>query len=401
MANLSKPNLGFSPNRGRAALDKLSEEMVFRARQLTASRPFVAFALVAAVVLGVYFFLISAPIYVSQSSFTIRGRDQPSAAAGLLGALGGLGGGGGGGGGGDASETAELKQYTQSEEMLEKLDRQFDLRGLYSKPRLDLVHWMPRNASKGRFLNFYRKMIQVRVEPQSDIFTVEVHSFDPVSAQKIASAILDMSADYLDGLSAIVRAETLRASEKDLKDAEETVRAYRLRMTQYRTQTGMLDPVTTAAARNGSMIGLQEAVRSARADLASLETYNTEHSPQVIQLKAKIAVLQQQIAEAQNELATPSRSDTMADKLLQYEGLMVTNDYNEKQLVAALSSYDSAKSLASQRERFLVKITSPNLPDRPALPHRLLSFIESLIVIVAAYGIIALAIAGVRDHQGI
>src|SRR5665213_3720318 len=109
MANLSKPNLGFSPNRGRAALDKVSEELVFRARKLTASRPFVAFALVAAVVLGIYFFLISAPIYVSQSSFTIRGRDQPSAAAGLLGALGGRRGGGGGGGDASGSEAAELK----------------------------------------------------------------------------------------------------------------------------------------------------------------------------------------------------------------------------------------------------------------------------------------------------
>src|SRR5665213_3571549 len=242
MANLSKPNLGFSPNRGRAALDKISEELTFRARKLTASRPFVAFALVAAVMLGIYFFLISAPIYVSQSSFTIRGRDQPSAASGLMGALGGLAGGSSDSSGG--SETAELKQYAQSEEMLEKLDRRFDLRGLYSQPRLDFMHWMPRNASKGRFLGFYRKMIQVRVEPQSDIFTVEVHSFDQVSAQKIASAILDMSADYLDGLSAIMRKETLRASEKDLREAEETVRASRLRMTQYRTQTGMLDPIS-------------------------------------------------------------------------------------------------------------------------------------------------------------
>ncbi len=400
MAIPSKPNLGFSPNRGRAALDKLSEELVFRGRQLAVSRPFVAFVIVAALVLGVYYFLISAPIYVSQSSFTIRGRDQSQSASGLLGAISGLGG-GGGSSDSSGSEAAELKQYTQSEEMLEKLDKQFDLRGLYSKPRADLLHWMPRNASKGRFLNFYRKMIQVRAEPQSDVFTVEVHSFDPASAQKIATAILDMSADYLDGLSAIVRKETLRASEKDLRDAEESVRASRLVMTQYRTSTGMLDPVGVAAARSGSVMGLEDAVRSSKADLATLRTFNTDRSPQVVQLKARIAILESQIAQTQSDLTAPKRSDTMAEKLLQYEGLMVTNDYNEKQLVAALSAYDSAKSVASQRERFLVKITNPNLPDRPVLPHRMLSFLESLIVVVAGYGVIALAIAGVRDHQGI
>src|SRR5471032_3481407 len=106
MANLSKPNLGFSPNRGRAALDKISEELVFRARRLTASRPFVAFAIAAAVLLFVYYFLIAAPLYVSQSSFTIRGRDQPSSASTLLSTLGGLSGTSGDSSG---SETAELK----------------------------------------------------------------------------------------------------------------------------------------------------------------------------------------------------------------------------------------------------------------------------------------------------
>ncbi len=79
----------------------------------------------------------------------------------------------------------------------------------------------------------------------------------------------------------------------------------------------------------------------------------------------------------------------------------MNNDYAEKQLVAAMAANDTAKTLAGQRERFLVRITNPNLPEEAALPHRLLSFIEALIVLLAAYGIVALAIAGVRDHQGI
>ncbi len=49
----------------------------------------------------------------------------------------------------------------------------------------------------------------------------------------------------------------------------------------------------------------------------------------------------------------------------------------------------------------MVKVVAPHLPDRPSRPHRLLSFLESLIVAIAAYGVIALAVAGVRDHQGI
>ncbi len=298
-------------------------------------------------------------------------------------------------------ETAELKQFISSPEMLQRLDQKFHLRDIYSRPRIDLLNWMPRNASREQFLDFYRKMVSVNVEQSTNILSIETHSFDAVSAQQLAEAILEISADYLDGLSAVVRRDTLRASEQELGKAEDAVRTARLAMTKYRTTTGMLDPAATASAQSAAVLGLQQEVLAARADLASLATYSTPHAPQVVQLKARIAALEEQISQSQSEIATGKRSDTLAQKLYQYEGLLVNNDYAEKQLVAAMAANDTAKTLAGQRERFLVRITNPNLPEEAALPHRLLSFIEALIVLLAAYGIVALAIAGVRDHQGI
>ena len=49
----------------------------------------------------------------------------------------------------------------------------------------------------------------------------------------------------------------------------------------------------------------------------------------------------------------------------------------------------------------MVPAVAPNLPDEPTEPHRLTSFLEAMLVLIAVYGIVALAIAGVRDHQGI
>ena len=49
----------------------------------------------------------------------------------------------------------------------------------------------------------------------------------------------------------------------------------------------------------------------------------------------------------------------------------------------------------------MVPAVQPNLPDVATEPHRLSSFLEAMLVLVAVYGIVALAIAGVRDHQGL
>ncbi len=393
MTNLNKSNLGFDPNHGRRTLDRVSGELSRRLKDVTTSRPFFAFVAVAALLLGFYYFVLAAPIFVSESTFSLRGRQAPATEGSILATLGTQD--------NTSIETAEVNQYIMSQDMLNKLDQRFHLRQLYSRPRPDFLHWMSGNASREGFLSFYRKMINVRIEHDTNIMTVEVRSFDGKSAQEVAETILELSADYIDQLSSTVRKDTVRASLQELQEAEASVRDARLEMTRYRITSGMVDPVGTAAARSGAVESMQQQVLQSQADLASLLTYNTPNSPQVVQMRAKVAALQGQISEAQKKLTGGVQSDTLAQKLYVYEGLSVKSEYAEKALIAAMGAYDAARTVAGQRERFLVRITNPNLPDEATQPHRLVQFIESLLVLVAVYGIIALAIAGVRDHQGI
>jgi BexC/CtrB/KpsE family polysaccharide export inner-membrane protein len=267
---------------------------------------------------------------------------------------------------------------------------------------MDVFNWLRAGAPKEEFLHFYRRMVKVSSEQGSGIITVQVRSFDPASAKAIAEQILTNSAEYVDSLSAIVRRDTVKASLADLQQAEQSVRQTRLAMAKYRNDTGLLDPTISAAASSGTIQTLTSEILSTRAQLATLETYSRPNSPQVVQLRARIATLQKQITDEQNRLATTKDSqNTLSQRLYEYEGLRVANEYAEKQLVAALGAYDAARAVASQRERYLVRVINPHEPDKPTMPNRLFSFIEAMIVVVAGYGIVALVIAGVRDHQGI
>jgi capsular polysaccharide transport system permease protein len=394
MGNTNRLSLGFDPNQGRRAIDTYFQGTTDRLKEIAASRPFVAFAAVAVVILGFYYFIIATPIYVSQTQFTVRGREQPPAAGGLLAMV-------GQGGDNSETETAELKQYIQSPEILAKLDQRFHLREVYSRPRPDLLNWIPNNAPREEFLNFYKKMVSIQIDSQSNIVTLTTRSFDAKSAQALGAAILQISADYVNELSETVRKDTVKASLQDLDKAKNDVRTARLAMTKYRTTTGLLDPTATAAAQSAAVMGQQQEVLQAKADLSSLLTYNTPKSPQVVQARARIAAIEAQIEDQQAQIATAKNNNTLAHQLYEYEGLAIANDYADKQLVAAQAAYDGAVSLATQRDRFLVRVIEPNLPEKASEPHRLLAFFEALIVLIAAYGIIALAIAGVRDHQGI
>jgi capsular polysaccharide transport system permease protein len=400
MTNIITPKLGVDPkiNR-RAAVDQMAKEAASQLKLISTSRPFVAFVIISGLVLALYYFIMAAPLYVSQTSFQVRGREgggggAAAAAMGLLGAI-------GGGGGSPSTDMSAIEKYDQSYDMAQKLDQRFHLREIYSRPRLDFLYWMPRNASREDFLSFYRKMVKIRTDPDAGTITVDVRAFDPVLAQQMAQAITEISADYINGLSAAVRRDTVRSSEQELVKAEEGARQARLAMTAYQTSTGSIDPLTAAASTSSGMAGMQQQILQARTEMAALLSVNTPNSAPVMQVRARIAGLEQQIVAEQKRIADTAARDNITQRLREFEGLQITSEYAEKQLVAALTAYDAAKSLASERERFIVPVIAPNLPQTATEPHRFASFFEALFVLVAVYGVVALAIAGIRDHQGI
>lgn len=364
-----------------------------RLKSIGSSRPFLLYLALATVLSGIYFFLIAAPIYVSNTSFSIRGREQSAAPSVLTSITGGAG-------SNDLSEVAEVEDYIKSSEMLAALQKRFNLRAHYSASRMDPFNKMDPRASAEDFLRFYRRKVIVRPDRDSFITRLEVRAFNPKTANGMAEAILQLTSDYVDGLSTRIRNDTLRSAERELLAAENEVRQRRLNLVRYRTATGLVDPTANASATGGTITGLEQQLLAANAELAQISTYSTANAPQVRQLRARITAIQGQIASEKQRLASTSQPNTIANRLYEYEGLAVQNEYAEKRLVTALASYDQARTIASQRERFLVRVTNPNYPDEATLPNRVLNFFEAILAAVAAYAIIALAIAGVRDHQG-
>lgn len=397
MTNFSGQKLAVDPSHGRRAIDVITKDLSERVRSMSTSRPFALFVVVAAVILGTYYFILAAPIYVSQASFTIRGRESPTATTSLLASLGGAV----AGGSQSSTDTAELQTYVESYDMAAKLDQEFHLRDIYARPRLDFLNWLPKSASRDNYLEFYRKMVHVSIDHDTSLINIKVRAFDPKTAQLMASAVLRISADYLNGLSATVRRDTLRTSEQELQQSEEKVRTARLAINSYRAATGSLDPAAAAMAASAGISAMQQEVIQLRADMAAQLAFNRPGSPQMAQVEAKIRGLEQQIAVQQQKIGNTKANDSVTERLRNFEGLQIANEYADRQLVAALGAYDAARAVASERERFVVPAVAPNLPDEPTEPHRLTAFLEAMLVLIAVYGIVALAIAGVRDHQGI
>lgn len=360
--------------------------------RFASKQPFLSFILVSALVFGLYFGVIHPPVYVAETQFSIRGRDNASSAnvfAGILPAGGGTG----------ISESIAVREYIHSPQMLAALDETHDLRQHYSAFRIDPLNRIGRRASAEDLLSFYRSHVKVNLDREASILKVSVHGFSAEMSHAMAQSITAFSELYVNDLSTRIRVATLDDATATLSEAEEEVRSVRLALAAFRNRSGELDPAQRGAASVNALIQLEATITQLRGDLASQLAIRRPDAPQISELEARIAALETQAADQRRSLASSAEDDTLAELLEEFEGLVIQREYAETRLTAALTALDGARQLADQRERFVVPIVEPTLPTVATEPKRLARFCLSLVLAIIGYGIVNYAIAGIRDHD--
>jgi capsular polysaccharide transport system permease protein len=362
-------------------------------------RPFLTVFTLIAIVAGVYYAFIAAPLFVSETRFAIRDKDRPSASSAGASALAGLTGRAGG-----LSEITAVSDYIRSPDMLRILEQRHGLRAHYAADRPDMFRRLSPDASDEDFLKFYRKMVIVRLNREADIIGVEVRAFDPPTAQAMARTILEQSEVFIDGLSSRLRQETVRSAEEELRLAEQQVQQARGAVASFRSVTDDVNPAATGQSAVGGVAQLEAQAGAVRAELNALGTYARPNAPQVVQAQARLATLNAQIAALQARQGGSGGAGgggNLSQRVTQYEALIAQRDFAEKKLGSVQTAYDQARTSAEQREKYVVRIVQPNMPQEATEPNRLTDWLIVLIFAGTAYAIITLIVAGIRDHQGV
>ena len=140
---------------------------------------------------------------------------------------------------------------------------------------------------------------------------------------------------------------------------------------------------------------LQDELISSRAQLAQLRSFAPDN-PQIPALNERISTIKEEIAD-QSEIVTGG-SKSLASSSVEFQRRLLENELAEKQLASALASLEDAKNEARRQQVYVERIVAPNMPDAPTEPRRLRGVLATLAIGIAAWGILSMLLAGVREH---
>lgn len=234
-----------------------------------------------------------------------------------------------------SKESYSVHDYILSRDSLNILNDKYKIKDFYSKPSIDFISSFP-----GLF--FWKSSLEnFHQYYQNHIVEVMVDPTTSISTLKIRS--FDPKISLLINQDLIVQSE------------------------------GLVNRLSERARRDMIMSSQKEV------DLA----------------KDKIQALSSTI----NQLRTQQNINNPNDHVAKLQSLYNEKNFADKQLQAALTSLESARAESFKKQIYLEKIANPKLPDSAMEPRRMRAILGVMAVSFIIWGIVALMVSGVREHQ--
>lgn len=356
-------------------------------------RPLFLLTVVIPTVLSIFYYgIFASDVFISESRFVVRSPDKqaPSGLGVLLKNT-------AFGNSGDGIYAAQ--DYMLSRDALQALNQSGAFTHAYTAPavsmfdRFDPSHL---NHSFEDLYKYYQKKVRVQQDSTSSIVTLTVRAYTPQDAQRFNERLLEMAEATVNRLNERGRQDLIRFSQREVDEAQEKSKAAALALSAYRNQEGVVDPEKQATVQLQMISKLQDELIATRTQLRELRAFAPQN-PQIEVLDTRAKGLSQEIDEQLGMVAGSGKS--LSSRAAQYQRLWLESQFADKQLAVTMASYEEAHNEARRKQSYVERIVSPNLPDAPLEPRRLRGIFSTLILGLAAWGIISMLIAGMLEHR--
>jgi capsular polysaccharide transport system permease protein len=141
---------------------------------------------------------------------------------------------------------------------------------------------------------------------------------------------------------------------------------------------------------------LQDELISAKTQIAQIRAFAPEN-PQRASLELRVKTLQGEMDAELGKVAGGSFS--LTGKAADFQRLALEREFAERNLAASLANLEQARNEAQRKQLYLERIVQPSLPDIAVEPRRVRSVAAVFVFSLVAWGVLAMLLSGIREHQ--
>lgn len=375
------------------AISQQTQPIAAALRGLFKNRLFLITTAIPTLLAVLYFGLIAADVYISESRFVVRSPEkQTTSPLGLILKGAGIS---------RAQDDAFVVQdYIVSRDAMTALQKELNIKAAYSRPHGDFLNRFPGldwDDSLENFYRYYQKVVGVQLDATSSIATLSVRAFNAEQAQKINQRLLEHAEELVNRLNKRAQEDMIRFAESEVAKAEAKAKQAALALADYRNRKNVINPEQQAAIPLQQIAKLQDELITTQSQIAQLERLARDN-PQLPVLRQQARMLENEIAKLSAGVAG-AKDKSLASIAAEFQRLVLEKEFADKMLASAMSSLELARNEAQRQQLYLERISAPSLPDAAMEPRRVRSVLAVFILGLIAWGVMTMLIAGIREHM--
>jgi len=354
---------------------------------------FLIFVVLPVLASTLYFFLIAADQYESESRFVIKSPNQRSGQVSTFANLiqtTGLSGG--------QEQAEQVIDYVRSRSALQTLSTKIPVKIIYARPGVDFLSKFPEPWDKDAFedlYDYYRNKAQISRDSETGLIVLRTLAFTPQDARAINEQLLSQSEALVNVLNERARRRQITEAEGRVIEAEQRVVAARRKLAVYRNKSQLVEPLQQAT----GVVEIANRLISERAALdAQLNTLQrlTPENPSIPALRQRITSLTLEIDRQTSRVVGSPGS--ISGKLPSYEALALEQEFATQLLLLTRSSLEQAQTDAVKQQFYLERVVNPNEPDLPEYPHAFRNVLTIFGFAICLYFIVWMFVVGILEH---
>jgi len=353
------------------------------------SQPHWALALLAIVLVSLYWFLWAEDRYLSRATVVLESpqiaQPEVSFSSILTGATG-------------DKDLLLLREHLLSVDMLKRVQEELDFRGHYSEHGDIFARLRDPEGPIEDLHQYYLRRVTVEMDEYAGVLNIEVQAYTPEFAHKMVQLLLEAGETHMNDMGQRLAEEQVAFLERQLGRLEGRLDEARADLLAFQNKEGLVSPTSTVESINQVVATLEGELARIQAQRKALSSYQSAQSADMRRVQSEIDALREQIEKQRDRLAQAT-GESLNRISSQYETLELKAQFAQETYSSALAALENTRLEAARKLKQVSVLQSPLFPEYATKPDRLYNATVFAIVVIFLAFILSMLVLIIRDHR--
>lgn len=352
-------------------------------------QPHWAFALIAIVLVTLYWSLWASDRYVSRATVVLESPQIATTDFSVSSLF---------TGGSTDKDLLLLREYLMSTDMLKLADDKLGFREHYSQHGDLFSSLMDQDAPIEELHDYYLRRVNIELDEYAGVLNIEVQAYTPEFAHKMTELLLSAGEAHMNEMGRRLAEEQVTFLEKQLARLEERLDDAREALLKFQNKEGLVSPTSTVESINQVVATLEGQLATLQAQRKALGSFQSNRASDMRRVQAEIEAMREQITKQRDRLAQAT-GGSLNSISSQYETLELKATFAQETYSSALAALENTRLEAARKLKQVSVLQSPLMPEYSTQPERLYNItVFALITIFLAF-IASMLMLIIKEHR--